>query len=126
MRTPKQGQMRATPAILKSIDDYVEQIKQRVKKGDEYFKSAGILLRELKVIWTDNPDLSSNTWRQFVQEKIGLGKSRTYQLLAIADGRTTEEKEKAKTAARVAKSKAKLKAAAASPDGVGAAPVAAT
>ena len=81
-------------ALAKMDDDQlISVIKELIEKGDhsrkkseDFYISAGQHLNTLKEGKTQAEFL------EIVKEKIGLRKSRTYQLLAIADGRTTAEK----------------------------------
>jgi hypothetical protein len=73
----------------------VKTIKAHIAKGEQHFISAGLHLAKLKERCPDQA-----TFLALVKDKIGIGKSRTYELLQIADGRKTVEEVRAGTAER--------------------------
>jgi ribosomal protein L17 len=90
-----------------SCDELANRIKVSVSKGDQYHKAAGLLLLEAKQRLLE----FGLTWPAFLVGKCHLERSRAYVLIAIAEGRTTEEAEKAKGRERAARHAAKNKAA---------------
>jgi hypothetical protein len=84
--------------LVKTIKAHLAKAAKYQSKAEEHLITAGQYLMTLK---GNSPDQA--TFLQIVQEQIGLGKSRTYELLQIADGRTTTEKVRADTAKRVMK-----------------------
>src|SRR5262245_41871427 len=50
-------------------------------KSDQHYISAGRYLQQLKAQHTG----SSAEWEQLLKDRIGIGKSRAYELIAIAD-----------------------------------------
>ena len=83
----------------------VGAIKAHIAKGDkakdkaeQHYIAAGQYLKQLK---DDCPD--QQTFLEKVEKEIGIGKSRTYELLQIGDGRKTVAEVRADTATRVAK-----------------------
>jgi hypothetical protein len=89
-----------------SRDQLIDSIKAKVRIGDGNLLSAGVQLQEAK---RRLPEFGM-TWHAFFGE-CGLERSRVYVLLAIAEGKTTEEAEKAKGRERAARHAAKNKAA---------------
>jgi hypothetical protein len=73
----------------------IKAIKVHVAKGEQHYISAGLHLAKLKERCPDQA-----TFLALVKDKIGIGKSRTYELLSIADGRKTAEEVRADTAER--------------------------
>jgi hypothetical protein len=73
----------------------IKAIKAHIAKGEQHYISAGLHLAKLKERCPDQA-----TFLALVKEKIGIGKSRTYELLQIADGRKTVEEVRADTADR--------------------------
>jgi hypothetical protein len=64
------------------------EIRTLIAKGDaageEFYREAGQQIKELKRLHPDR-------WLVMVREECGLGRSRAFELMAIADGRTTAE-----------------------------------
>jgi hypothetical protein len=73
----------------------IKTIKAHIAKGEQHYISAGLHLAKLKERCPDQA-----TFLALVKEKIGIGKSRTYELLQIADGRKTVDEVRADTADR--------------------------
>jgi hypothetical protein len=90
-----------------SCDDLANKIKVSVSKGDQYHQTAGILLLEAK---RRLPEFGL-TWPAFLVGKCQLQKSRSAELIAIAEGRTTVAEVQAKGRERAARHAAKNKAA---------------
>jgi hypothetical protein len=67
-------------------------IKAHIAKGEQHYISAGLHLAKLKERCPDQA-----TFLATVKDKIGIGKSRTYELLTIADGTKTVEGVRADT-----------------------------
>ena len=70
----------------------IKAIKAHIAKGEQHYISAGLHLAKLKERCPDQA-----TFLALVKDKIGIGKSRTYELLQIADGRKTVEEVRADT-----------------------------
>ena len=81
-----------------SCDDLANKIKVSVKKGDDYHNTAGNLLIEARKRLRE----FRLTFSAFTYGRCGLHTSRAYQMIAIAEGRTTEEQERAKGRERAA------------------------
>jgi len=69
--------------LIKTIKAHIAKGDKAREKADQHYIAAGKYLKELK------GDLSQAEFLEIVREKIGIGKSRTYELLAIADGTKT-------------------------------------
>src|SRR5262249_2338127 len=85
--------------------ELIRHIKAHIKAGDkakckaeDHYIAAGQYLKQLK---DDCPD--QKTFLEKVEKEIGIGKSRTYELMQIGDGRKTVDEVRADTAKRVAK-----------------------
>lgn len=87
-------------------EQLIDSIKAKVRIGDGNLLSAGIQLQEAKRRLRE----FGMTWPAFFGE-CGLERSRVYVLIAIAEGRTTEEAEHAKGRERAARHAAKNRAA---------------
>jgi hypothetical protein len=74
--------------LTRRIKALVEKGDRAAEKADQFYKSAGIHIKEIK-------QRQSEHWETIVREKCGLGRSRAYELMAIADGKTTLEKVRA-------------------------------
>jgi hypothetical protein len=94
------------PEYKLSCEQLIDSIKAKVKIGEGNLRSAGVQLLEAKLRSAE----FGLTFRAFLGE-CGLEKSRAYQLIAIAEDRTTEDQERVKQAKRSAKFAAANKAA---------------
>jgi len=94
-----------------------EEIEAKVSKADGYQTKAGDMVDSIKKLLAEAKEYCDedgfNAFRKHYCPL--LGKSRAYELLAIASGRKSVEEVKAGNSARQAKHIAKLKAAATSP-----------
>src|SRR5262245_34411053 len=81
-------------AVMNEIQ-LIKIIKAHIAKGEQHYVSAGLHLATLKERCPDQA-----TFLALVKDKIGIGKSRIYELLQIADGRKTVEEIRADTAER--------------------------
>lgn len=102
LRTPEPDAIALPGQALISIPQVVKAVKALIAKGDQaaekaeqYYKAAGLHLKTLK---ENKPE--GVTWEVFVKEQCGVSYQRAYQLISIADGRTTlaETREKNKEA----------------------------
>jgi hypothetical protein len=75
-------------------DNESKKAEHASKKAEQHYIAAGQHLKELK------GDLSQAEFLEIVREKIGIGKSRTYELLAIADGTKTVDQVRDQTNVR--------------------------
>jgi uncharacterized protein YdaT len=71
-------------SITRRIKALIEKGDKAAEKAEQFYKAAGIHVKEIKE--------QSEDWETIVREQCGLGRSRAYELMAIADGRTTLEK----------------------------------
>jgi hypothetical protein len=90
-----------------SVDDLAHSIRVKVKTGENHLRSAGVQLLEAK---RRLPEFGL-TFSAFICGKCGLQTSRAYELIAIAEDRTTVEDVRAKYRKRQAGFAAKNKAA---------------
>jgi hypothetical protein len=95
-----------TPAEIQRL---TKEIRVLVEKGDhakeksrQFYLAAGLHLKTLKA-----HSASTNAWVQLVKKKCDLGRSRAFELLALADGRTTVEKVRADANKRKVKHRAR-------------------
>ena len=104
------GERRAgpVPSAVRTRDQLIDSIKAKVRISDRNSLSAGVDLQEAQ--WRLQE--FRMTWPAFYGE-CGLKRSRAYVLIAIAEGRTTEEAEQAKGRERAARFAAKNRARAA-------------
>jgi hypothetical protein len=85
--SPAQGQIATTPdaaPLCHEIKTLIEKAQHAEAKAQQFYISAGQKIEELKKLFPDN-------WETLVKEQCGLGRSRAYEILAIADGRATVE-----------------------------------
>src|SRR5262249_52533844 len=116
-RAPQEGSGPMTAiTVTLSQTALISRIKAHIAKGDkakdkaeQHYIAAGQYLKQLK---DDCPD--QKTFLEKVEKEIGIGKSRTYELMQIGDGRKTVEEVRADTAKRTANAKAGLKLSASS------------
>jgi hypothetical protein len=76
--------------LTRRINALVEKGDRAAEKAEQFYKAAGIHIKEIK-------QRESEHWEAIVRDKCGLGRSRAYELMAIADGKTTLEKVRADT-----------------------------
>jgi uncharacterized protein with GYD domain len=100
---PAQAQAINETQLVKTIKAHLAKAEKYQSKAEEHFITAGQYLMTLK---GNSPDQA--TFLQIVKEQIGLGKSRTYELLQIADGTKTGAEIQQANAERKAKERAKL------------------
>jgi hypothetical protein len=70
--------------LIKKIKVYVEKGDKAKDKAEQYYASAGLLLKTLN---ENSP--SKAEWEKLIKSKCGLSTSRAYELIQIADGRKT-------------------------------------
>ena len=88
----------ATAVLLKRIKAHAEKgdraralENQHRAKAEQHDTSIGLLLTQLKGMHPDN-------WEFLAREHAGVGRSRAYELIAIADGRADANEQRAKNA----------------------------
>src|SRR5262245_54954462 len=96
--------------LVRAIKTLVAKADKAREKAEQFYIAAGLHLKTLKA---QNP----KTWEKVAKERCGLGRSRVYELIAIADGRKTVDEIRADTAKRTAETQARLKAAASATSG---------
>ena len=91
------------------VTQLTREIKVRIVKGEQaqskandHFIAAGLLIKELKEFHGGK----TAEWEALLKDKCGIGKSRAYELMKIADGRTTVEEVRAEKAESVRKVRA--------------------
>jgi hypothetical protein len=90
--------------LVKTIKAHLAKAEKYQSKAEEHFITAGQYLMTLK---GNSPDQA--TFLQIVKEQIGLGKSRTYELLQIADGTKTVKEVRERSNESSGKSHAKAR-----------------
>jgi hypothetical protein len=90
--------LRSQDQIVAKINALGAKAKQASDKADQYRGTRRQNISELQKRWPDE-------WLQIVKEQCNIGRSEAYKQLAIADGRTTEEIEREKTAGRTEKAR---------------------
>jgi hypothetical protein len=89
--------------LVKTIKAHLAKAEKYQSKAEEHFITAGQYLMTLK---GNSPDQA--TFLKIVREQIGLGKSRTYELMQIADGTKTVQEMRDDGAERKARERANL------------------
>ncbi|TMJ91110.1 MAG: hypothetical protein E6G76_03995, partial [Alphaproteobacteria bacterium] len=84
--------------LIRHIKAHIARGDKAKDKAEQHYIAAGQYLKELK---DDCPD--QKTFLEKVEKEVGIGKSRTYELLQIGDGSKTVAGVRADTAKRVAK-----------------------
>jgi hypothetical protein len=83
--------------LVKTIKAHIAAGDKAAEKSNNHYIAAGQHLKTLKAshggTWAE--------WEALLRDKIGIGKSRASELMAIADGRKTVESARAATAYRV-------------------------
>ena len=90
--------------LVQAIKVHIAKGDKASDKADQHYRSAGQHLKTLRAThggsWAE--------WEELLKTKVGIGKSRASELMAIADGTKTLEEVRAVTARRTAKTKARL------------------
>ena len=90
--------------IIAAIKAHIAKGDKAAEKSEQHYIAAGQHLHTLKAehggTWAE--------WEKLLKTKVGIGKSRASELMAIADGTKTLEEVRAVTARRTAKTKARL------------------
>ena len=101
-----------------TLESLGREAKARIDQGDkakdraeQMYISAGLYLKEAKARVEKRKDI---TWVQYLIKHCPVGKSRAYELIAIADGRKTVEETVSRSTTSSAKTYAKYKEAASS------------
>jgi hypothetical protein len=88
--------------LCKKINICIEKAETAVKKAEQFYTTAAIHIRDLQAKFP-------KTWPLLLKEHCGFGRSRAFEILAIADGRTSEEKVRSGNAERQRISREKAK-----------------
>jgi hypothetical protein len=70
--------------LIKAINALVEKGNKAKDKAEQYYAAAGLHLKTLR---EESPNKTA--WEKLIRSKCGLGASRAYELIQIADGRKT-------------------------------------
>ena len=81
-------------SLCKTIKALVAKGDHAAEKAEQFYTAAGKHLAELK-------ERCPGEWLQFASEKIGIGRSRAYELMAIGTGVRTVEQVRETTRRRV-------------------------
>ena len=73
--------------LARRVKALIERADKAADKAEQFYKSAGLTIKEIKEKFPN--------WEAIVRDECGIGRSRAYELMAIADGRTTLEKVRA-------------------------------
>ena len=84
----------SVPTLCKTIKALVSKGDHATKKAEQFYTAAGKHLAELKERCPDE-------WLEFAREKIGIGRSRAYELMTIGTGTRTIEQVRESTRQRV-------------------------
>jgi hypothetical protein len=76
-----------------TVDEIVDRIRAEFESGVQHFTTVCLLIKRLK-------ELRPDDWKELVQERCGVARSRAYELLRIVDGKDTVGENRAKTAER--------------------------
>jgi hypothetical protein len=93
----------ASARLVREIKVLIEKGDKASEKAEQYYIAAG---QHLKTLKQASPDQAS--FLELVREQIGIGKSRTYELLQITDGRKTVGQIQASSVERKSRERAKL------------------
>jgi len=86
--------------LINTIKAHIERGDKAKDKSEQHYIAAGKYLQELK------DGKKQSEFLKIVQQKVGIAKSRTYELLAIADGTKTITEVRDSSATRQAKTRA--------------------
>jgi len=70
-------------SLARRVKVLVEKGDKAAEKAEQFYKAAGIHIKEIKG--------QSEDWEAIVREKCGIGRTRAFELMGIADGTTTVE-----------------------------------
>jgi hypothetical protein len=86
----------APPLLLKTIKELVARGDRAKQRSEDFYIAAGQHLNNLKNNYTTN----WAEWESLLKSRIGLSTGRASELMAIASGRTSQEKIRAADATR--------------------------
>jgi hypothetical protein len=84
--------------LIQAINALVEKGDKARDKAQQYYAAAGLHLKTLR---EESP--SKAAWQKLIKSKCGLGSTRAYELIQIADGRKTVSDVRLRTAERMRK-----------------------
>ena len=87
-------------------EDLINAIKVCLKKSDDHWRTAGQHLQQLYATCKREGG-GQKEFLRITKDEIGIGKSRAYEILAIADGTKTIEEIRAATTQRSQKKRAR-------------------
>ena len=87
--------------LIKTIKAHIAKGDKATDKAEQHYIAAGQHLKTLKAEHTG----SWSEWEALLRDRVGIGKSRASELMAIADGTKTLAEVRAGTAERTAKAK---------------------
>jgi hypothetical protein len=90
--------------LTKTIKVLIEKGDKAREKAEQFYIAAGQHLKTLKAEHKGN----TAEWELLLKDKCGIGKSRAYELMKIADGRTSVEQVRADKAESVRKVRAAI------------------
>jgi hypothetical protein len=79
--------------LCREIKVLVEKAVCAVEKAQQFYTAAGQQIKALQKLFPDN-------WETLIKEHCGIGRSRAYEIVAIADGRSSIEEVRAGNAQR--------------------------
>jgi len=93
---PKASSQDTLETVAKQVEARIAASDRDQTRADDHLKSAGLLLIELKKrLKIEQPGMS---WPKWSTIHLSISVSRQYVLIAIAEGKTTAEAERAKNA----------------------------
>jgi hypothetical protein len=91
--------------LFNTVKVLIEKGDKAKAKSEQFYIAAGQHLKTLKTEHTGN----TAEWEALLKEKCGIGKSRAYELMKIADGRATVEEVRAEKAESVRKVRGRIR-----------------
>jgi hypothetical protein len=66
--------------LARRVKALIEKADKAADKAEQFYKSAGLTIKEIKEKYPDD-------WEAIVRDECGIGRSRAYELISIADGK---------------------------------------
>jgi len=76
-----EGRASAWGGLARRVKALIEKADKAADKAEQFYKSAGLTIKEIKEKYPN--------WEAIVRDECGIGRSRAYELISIADGRST-------------------------------------
>ena len=89
--------------LTKKISVCIDKAERATKRAEDFYITAGQHIQTVKGLWPDH-------WLEIIEQDCKVGRTRAYEIMAIADGRTTVEETREKTNERSRRHDAKVKA----------------